>query len=71
MAQSANIIQEDPAAHRVILRELVVPATEEALNRVLAETGVQPDQILSIMLQPGSHMAIGDHWPTYRVIYRA
>jgi hypothetical protein len=71
MAQMANTIQEDPTPHHVIVRELVVPATEEALNRALAQAGVQADEILSIMWQPGSHMAIGDHWPKYRVIYRA
>jgi hypothetical protein len=48
-----------------------VPATEEALNRALAQAGVQADEILSIVWQPGSHMAIGDHWPKYRVIYSA
>ena len=71
MTQTADVIQKDPAAHPVIVRELVVRATEEALNEALAEHGVQPDQILSIMWQPGSHMAIGDHWPKYRLIYRA
>ena len=71
MAQAAQVIQKDRAAHAVTVRELVVRATEEALNKALAEHGVQPDQILSIMWQSRSHMAIGEYWPKYRVIYRA
>ena len=71
MAQTAEVIQEDPAAHPIIVRELVVRATDEALNETFAGHGVHPDRILSIMRQPGSHKAIGDYWPKYRLIYRA
>jgi hypothetical protein len=70
MAQTAHTIEKD-AARPVMVRELIVRATEEALNQALGEHGIQPDHILSIMFEPGSHMAIGDYWPKYRVIYRA
>jgi hypothetical protein len=53
------------------VREIVVPADEAALNTALMENQVQPEKIISVMLQPGGHMAIGDSGPKYRVIYRS
>jgi hypothetical protein len=52
------------------VREIVVAADEVALNRALAEHRVEPDKIISVMLQPGQSMAIGDYGPKYRVLYR-
>jgi chorismate mutase len=54
----------------VRVREIIVPASEAALNEALAENQVEPEKIISVMLQPGQHMAIGDHGPKYRVVYR-
>jgi hypothetical protein len=54
----------------VRVREIVVPADEAALNEALAENHIEPEKIISVMLQPGQHMAIGDHGPKYRVVYR-
>ena len=57
-------------ANAVIVRELVVPATEKELNHALSQHKVRPDRILSIMWDPESTMA-GGIGPQYRVIYRA
>ena len=38
---------------------------------LIAERQIAPDSIISVMLQPGSGMAIGDSEAKYRVIYRA
>lgn len=54
----------------VKIRELVVAADETALNDALAENHIEPEKIISVMLQPGQAMAIGDHGPKYRVVYR-
>jgi hypothetical protein len=53
------------------LKEVVVKADEESLNNAIAERQIAPDSIISVMLQPGSGMAIGDSEAKYRVIYRA
>jgi hypothetical protein len=53
------------------VREIVVAADEAALNQALADHRVDPDRIVSVMLQPGQSLAIGDHGPKYRVLYRA
>jgi hypothetical protein len=52
------------------IREIVVAADETALNEALAENHIEPEKIISVMLQPGQHMAIGDYGPKYRVVYR-
>ena len=54
----------------VKIREIVVAANEAALNEALAENRIEAEKIISVMLQPGQHMAIGDHGPKYRVVYR-
>ena len=52
------------------IREIVVPANERALNTAIMENQVQPEKIISVILQEGSHMRIGDNGPKYRVLYR-
>ena len=53
------------------LREVIVKADEDSLNSAIAEKHIAPDSIISVMLQPGSGLAIGDSEAKYRVIYRA
>jgi chorismate mutase len=52
------------------VREMVVAANEQALNTAIMENQIQPEKIISVMLQPGNPMRIGDNGPTYRVLYR-
>jgi len=52
------------------VREIVVAANEEALNVALTENQIQPDKIISVILQPAQQLAIGDHEAKYRVLYR-
>ena len=52
------------------VREIVVAADEAALNQALADHRIEPEKIISVMLQPGQSMAIGDYGPKYRVLYR-
>ena len=40
------------------------------INSVIAEKQIAPQNIISVIFQPGSHLAIGDHEAKYRVIYR-
>ena len=47
----------------VKVRELVVAANEAALNEALAENPIEPEKIISVILQPGQHLAIGDYGP--------
>jgi len=53
------------------LKEIIVKADEDSLNSAIAEKQIAPDSIISVMLQPGSGLAIGDSEAKYRVIYRA
>jgi hypothetical protein len=54
------------------LKELVVKADEASLNNAMAEKHIAPENIVSVMLQPGSGLAIGESGEAkYRVIYRA
>jgi hypothetical protein len=53
------------------LKELVVKADEDSLNSAISERHIAPESIISVVLQPGSGMAIGDSEAKYRVIYRA
>ena len=39
----------------VKVRELVVAANEAALNEALAENQIEPEKIISVILQPGQH----------------
>lgn len=71
MVQASTLLRNDPAPNLSLVRELMVRATEEALNRALTENEISPDRIISIIWHPGAHMAVGEHWPMYRVIYKA
>jgi hypothetical protein len=53
------------------IREIVVSATEEALNAAIAERAIQPDKIISVIYEPRKELAIGDYGAKYRVIYRS
>jgi chorismate mutase len=52
------------------IREVIVTATEDALNAAIAEHQIEPDKIISVIFQPGKVMAIGDYEAKYRLIYR-
>ena len=52
------------------VREIVVSANEEALNTAIMENQIQPEKIISVMLEPRRHPAIGDYEAKYRVVYR-
>jgi hypothetical protein len=52
------------------IREVVIPATETALNAAVAEHDIAPGRIISVVYLPGQALAIGDHGPKYRLIYR-
>ena len=53
------------------VKEIIVKADEASLNNAIAEKQIAPESIISVMLQPGSGLAIGDSEAKYRVIYRA
>lgn len=50
--------------------EIVVSANEEALNTAIMENQIQPEKIISVMLEPRRQLAIGDYEAKYRVVYR-
>jgi hypothetical protein len=52
------------------IREIVVPATEQALNAAVMENQIEPDKIISVILLPRHTLAIGDYEAKYRLIYR-
>ena len=52
------------------IRELVVSATEDALNAAVAEHQIEPDKIISVIFLPRRELAIGDCGAKYRLIYR-
>ncbi|CAN0473126.1 unnamed protein product [Phaeothamnion confervicola] len=52
------------------LKEIIVKADEDSLNSAIAQNNIAPDHIISVIFQPASHLAIGDHDAKYRVIYR-
>ncbi|HKA74561.1 MAG TPA: hypothetical protein VKE26_22360 [Xanthobacteraceae bacterium] len=52
------------------VREIVVSANEEALNTAIMENQIQPEKIISVMLEPRRQLAIGDYEAKYRVVYR-
>jgi hypothetical protein len=53
------------------LKEIITKADEDSLNNAIAEKQIAPESIISVMLQPGSGLAIGNSEAKYRVIYRA
>jgi len=52
------------------VREIVVSGNEEALNTAIMENQIQPEKIISVMLEPRRQLAIGDYEAKYRVVYR-
>jgi hypothetical protein len=54
----------------ISIREIVVSATEAALNAAVDEHQIEPDKIISVIFQPRKEMAIGDYEAKYRLIYR-
>jgi hypothetical protein len=52
------------------VREIVVNATEDALNAAVVEHRIEPDKIISVIFQPRGALAIGDYKAKYRLIYR-
>jgi hypothetical protein len=65
-------MRKAPAMSNVArIREMVIPATEAALNAAVAEHDIPPERIISVIFQPGQALAIGDHTAKYRLIYRA
>jgi chorismate mutase len=52
------------------VREIVVSANEDALNTAIMENQIQPEKIISVMLEPRRQLAIGDYEAKYRVLYR-
>ena len=70
-AQAEVTPKEQSMKNSQALKEMVVKADEESLNSAIAEKQIAPENIVSVMLQPGSGLAIGDSEAKYRVIYRA
>jgi chorismate mutase len=64
MKENATMAMQAP------VREIVVTATTAALNTALTENQIQPDKIISVILQPAQQLAIGDYEAKYRVLYR-
>jgi hypothetical protein len=54
----------------ISIREVVVNATEDALNAAVTEHQIEPDKIISVIFQPRKELAIGDYAAKYRLIYR-
>jgi hypothetical protein len=54
----------------ISIREVVVNATEDALNAAVTEHQIEPGKIISVILQPPKELAIGDYAAKYRLIYR-
>jgi len=52
------------------IREIVIPANEEALNAAIIEHQIDPDRIVTIILHQRRALAIGDYEAKYRLIYR-
>jgi chorismate mutase len=53
-----------------VLKEIIVKADEESLNSAIAEQHIAPENIVSVILQPGKGLAIGDYEAKYPAIYR-
>jgi len=54
----------------ISIREVVVNATEDALNTAVIQHQIEPDKIISVIFQPRKELAIGDYEAKYRLIYR-
>jgi hypothetical protein len=53
-----------------VLKEIIVNADEESLNRAVAEKNIALENIISVIYQQRRALAIGDYGAKYRVIYR-
>jgi chorismate mutase len=42
------------------IREIVISATTDALNTTITENQIQPEKIISVILQPAKNLAVGD-----------
>jgi len=51
------------------LREIIVTADEDSLNRAITEKHISPANIISVIYHPRRALAIGDYEAKYRVIY--
>jgi hypothetical protein len=52
------------------IREIMVSAITDALNTAITENEIQPEKIISVILQPAKNLAVGDWEAKYRVLYR-
>jgi hypothetical protein len=53
-----------------VLKEIIVTADEESLNRAIVEKHITPANIISVIYHPRRALAIGDYEARYRIIYR-
>ena len=54
----------------VVLKEIIVKADEDSLNRAIADKHIIPENIISVIYETRRTLAIGDYGAKYRVIYR-
>jgi hypothetical protein len=54
----------------VSCRRFCLRVQPEALNTAITENQIQPERIISVILQPTKHLTIGDYQAKYRVLYR-
>jgi hypothetical protein len=53
-----------------VLKEIIVRADAEPLNRAIVEKHITPANIISVIYHPRRGLAIGDYEAKSRVIYR-
>ena len=53
-----------------VLKEIIVTADDESLNRAIVEKHSTPANIISVIYHPRRALAIGDYEARYRIIYR-
>jgi hypothetical protein len=62
--------QEQAMNNSPVLKEIIITADEESLNRAIVEKHITPANIISVIYQPPRALMIGDYEAKYRVIYR-
>ena len=62
--------QEQAMNNSPVLKEIIVTADEELLNRAIVEKHITPANIISVIYHPRRALAIGDYEARYRIIYR-
>jgi hypothetical protein len=62
--------QEQAMNNSPALKEIVVTADEESLNRAIVDKHINPANIISVIYHPRRALMIGDYEAKYRVIYR-